>query len=325
MSSRPQQVTVQAPSRIHLGLLSTGEFQGRRYGGVGVMLEQPRLVLRAKPAECDHYAGLLTGRVQKFTRRWRESSGITDGIHIEITEAPPEHVGLGLGTQLGLAVATALDGLFQRPSISLERLVASVDRGLRSAVGAHGFEHGGLIADGGKASGDTLGSLECHISLPTEWHVLLVRIGDDRGLAGQEEIQAFQRLNQASNDPSTEIASNALHTTLYEQLLPAAKAEDFNEFSTSVYEYGRMAGEMFALSQGGPYASQHIANFVEYGRAAGVAGIGQSSWGPTVFCWFSSESDALSFKKQVNQDFANHRVETTVSPVSRQGAHVTIT
>ena len=66
---------------------------------------------------------------------------------------PAEHVGLGVGTQLCLAVARAV--LLAGRRVTDSRSSSSRDwtrRGLRSGIGLHGFEHGGLIVDGGRGT-----------------------------------------------------------------------------------------------------------------------------------------------------------------------------
>jgi predicted sugar kinase len=46
--------------------------------------------------------------------------------------------------------------------------------------------------------------------------------------------------------------------------------------------------------QGGEYASAEIADLIADVRACGVRGVGQSSWGPTVFAVVGDSDTALS-------------------------------
>jgi predicted sugar kinase len=75
-------------------------------------------------------------------------------------------------------------------------------------------------------------------------------------------------------------------------ILPAAERDDVVTFGDALYDYGRLAGECFAAVQGGPYASAEIAACVEKLRSLGVRGVGQSSWGPTVFAVTANEAHA---------------------------------
>src|SRR5262249_56077258 len=61
-----------------------------------------------------------------------------------------------------------------------------------------------------------------------------------------------------------------------------------------VQEFNGRAGEPFAAAQGGPYASSEIADLIAEVRRAGVRGVGQSSWGPTVFAVVGDGDSALS-------------------------------
>ena len=77
-------------------------------------------------------------------------------------------------------------------------------------------------------------------------------------------------------------------------ILPAAEAGDLEAFGEAVHEFNRRAGEPFAAAQGGPYASPAVAGLIGELRQLGVAGVGQSSWGPTVFAVVGDIDIALS-------------------------------
>src|SRR3954452_21590206 len=99
-------VHVTAPSRLHFGLWSLGGGEGRQFGGVGAMIEQPQLRLSIKPAEQLEAAGENVERVIAFPRRWAAFQGMSEpACQIEIQAVIPEHAGLGSGTQLALSVA----------------------------------------------------------------------------------------------------------------------------------------------------------------------------------------------------------------------------
>ena len=132
---------VAAPSRLHFGLLSFGEGDGRRFGGLGAMIDRPGLRLTLRAADRFSTEGPLADRAAEFARRVAAACGWKGDppCAIQIEAAPPEHVGLGTGTQLGLAVAAALQPLLSPAPASVEQLAAMVSRGVRSAIGTHGF------------------------------------------------------------------------------------------------------------------------------------------------------------------------------------------
>ncbi len=73
-------------------------------------------------------------------------------------------------------------------------------------------------------------------------------------------------------DPRTSIAP-----------VPGAASGNFVEFGESLYRYGYQAGMLFAKRQGGPYAGRRATELVDWIRGQGIRGVGQSSWGPTIF------------------------------------------
>jgi len=58
---------------------------------------------------------------------------------------------------------------------------------------------------------------------------------------------------------------------------------DLEAFGEACFEFNRRAGLLFKASQGGEYRSPEAADLVARLRHFGVRGVGQSSWGPTIF------------------------------------------
>ena len=310
-----QTVRISAPSRIHFGLLSLGGDSPRQYGGAGVMLQSPRTDIVVSPSKKDSFQGPHAERVAQFVERWRCHAGHDGAVSCVVDAAPPEHIGLGLGTQLGLCVATAMDYLCGRREVAISERALSVRRGLRSAVGTHGFIRGGLIVESGKSQDETLGELKQRIGLPNSWRVLLICPKHRQGLAGNVEADAFARMPEIPPD-----VTQKLRDELFLQLAPAAKAGNFERFSESVYRYGLMAGHCFATVQEGPFLTPLIADIVDFARGEGVRGVGQSSWGPTVYAWFQSQPEAEKFASALRNDFPNLNATFHVTGVEQHGA-----
>src|SRR4051812_32531694 len=133
-------VTVRTPCRLHFGMFSFGCPDRAQFGGVGAMIEPPNVEVEILPADCFAVHGSLAGRtrqvVELLVDRWKLASLPACDISVR---APCDHTGLGVGTQLNLAVAAGLRRFLNLPEISLEEMSASVGRGARSAVGTHGF------------------------------------------------------------------------------------------------------------------------------------------------------------------------------------------
>lgn len=274
---------IRTPSRLHFGLLACRSDAGRSFGGAGLMIDEPAVEIVARRHEA---SGLVvTGspsvhssvvdRARKIASRLAEELGVEQGCAIEIRSCPPEHIGLGVGTQLAMAVGWAISRLADR-SISLERLAELVGRGRRSAIGVHGFAHGGLLVDGGKGPRTKIAPLITRVEFPPEWPILLVTPPLPEGCHGPLEEDVFESLSM------TDSTSARLSEQLVRHLLPSVLERDPSSFSKSLSDYNRIVGECFASVQGGVFAHPRVAEIVEWLRPRGVLAA-QSSWGPTLF------------------------------------------
>jgi len=311
-------VTVTAPSRLHFGLLSFGRPGVRQFGGAGVMVERPGLRLRITPNHSFQAVGPLGERVRAIAERYRrfwELSALP-GCTVEIVSAPPEHVGLGTGTQLTLAVVAGLDRFRSVEPLDIVELAHLAGRAARSAVGTYGFAQGGLLIEPGKLDCEPVAPLEHRIDLPGAWRIVLVIPARERGLSGDAERAAFGDLPAVSDETTA-----ALVAELAEELIPAATEGQFERFSESLYRYGHAAGMCFAVRQGGPFASPRVAMVVETIRALGVRGVGQSSWGPTVFAVLPNETAAEDLLARLRPQLVDGD-QTLVTPVCRSGARI---
>ena len=281
---------ITAPSRLHFGLLRFARPTGRSYGGLGMMIDRPRVVVELTAADRWSASGPYGERAMEFARRSLEACAAPRirALKLDVVEAPAPHSGLGSGTQLALAIATGVRELCQAPPLAIDELAASVDRGGRSAVGSHGFELGGLIWESGRLPHQTLGELQRRVEVPAAWRIVLATIPHCQGLSGDKESLAFERLPPVPADITQQLTQLA-----EEQILPAAENEDFDTFAAAVFQFGLLAGNCFAAVQGGPFATPRIAAVVRRLRELGVDGVGQSSWGPTIFAFAPHEEAAL--------------------------------
>ena len=84
--------------------------------------------------------------------------------------------------------------------------------------------------------------------------------------------------------------------------------------------YDLRAGEAFAVAQGGIYASPRVAEVVAFIRKLGVRGVGQSSWGPTVFAIVENTERAEQLAQRVRAQFGLSNDEVVVTAARNQGA-----
>jgi beta-RFAP synthase len=269
----------------------------RAFGGVGLMIDQPGVIVSARPAGSWQFEGTLASRAQVFAHRFMGGlEAQVRPLQMLVERCPGEHTGLGVGTQLGLAVAKVLALETGAGELPAAELAKRVDRGERSAIGVHGFDRGGLIVEPGKAPGDPLSPLLTRVLLPDLWRVaVFAPHGHDRW-HGSREQQAFAKAGQA---PRPAGLTETLCRIALLDMLPAAVAGDLPAFSEAVHEFNRRAGEPFAAAQGGTYAGPEVEELIATVRQLGVRGVGQSSWGPAVFAVVGSEAEALWLVQQM--------------------------
>jgi beta-RFAP synthase len=315
-------IRVQAPSRLHFGLLSlpaAGEKDMRRFGGVGLMVQSPGISLSVEPAAEWSAHGPLVERVLAFAQRFAATFAPEQARphRITVEACAPEHAGLGTGTQLGLAVGRALAAAFGFPEMDALELARRVGRGERSALGIHGFAHGGFVVDGGKGPSTTVAPLLVRMDFPEAWRIVLMLPAWAQGLHGPAEREAFRRLQQQGFPAAT---TDALCRLTLLGMLPALVERDLSAFGEALHEFNARVGDAFAPAQGGTYAHPRLAEVVEFIRQQGVAGTGQSSWGPTVFAVAGDEAQAANLARRLRQQFALADGEVLVTAANCAGA-----
>jgi predicted sugar kinase len=286
-------VTVTTGARLHFGLIVAAADAGPTFGSVGAMVDEPGFTVRVEPSpSADHIAAPhpVAQRVAGFLATYRQQR-MAPPVRIDVSRTIPEHAGLGSGTQLGLAVATALTRLFDAEPIPPRRLAQMLGRGRRSSIGVFGFEHGGCIFSRGWVSGNE------HVAMPDQWRIVLVTPEDRQGLSGGDELQAFGQMTPMSGE-----LCERLQRLLSDCWLPALRDGDFPGFSNALYEFGVTVGRYFAPYQGGAFALPEMAALVEHLRQRGVAGVAQSSWGPTIAALCVDESSARELQSHIARD-----------------------
>lgn len=319
-----RRVEISAPARLHFGLLSFGHSGQRQFGGVGVMLAGPRMRLAVESEPTGEFVvryGRFARRIGELARRWslHRLGRPMPRCRLALVEEIAPHVGLGSGTQLGLAVAKGLERFHGFDAAEPAGLAESVGRGLRSAVGTYGFFRGGLIAESGRLPGERLAPLEHRVELPAAWRFLLVRPDAPPGVSGDREQAIFNGI-----DPVPPGITDRLQNILQESLIPAAKSGDFEQFSQAIQAYGDFAGSCFAKWQYGTFANPQVAALVQFIRSVGTIGVGQSSWGPTVFALTRDEASAVELRQRISAAFPGQELRFDVSAADNEGARIVV-
>jgi beta-RFAP synthase len=283
---------IRTPSRLHFGLLGWGPHLVRQFGGIGLMIDSPGIELSVEPAREWTVEGPLAHRVGQIVEQVRSrmleiGTGLSPA-RIRVENSPQEHVGLGVGTQLCLAVARALLRLAGAADRSAHELARLTGRGLRSGIGIHGFDRGGLIVDGGRASASDVPPLVARLAFPEDWSILIVQPPGGHGLHGSDESRAFANL-----PPIAPSVTDSLCRLVLLDMLPAVIERDLQRFGAALSELQMRVGACFAGAQGGIYATSQSAAIVEELKRLGFTGAGQSSWGPTLYA-FSDQAEPSS-------------------------------
>ncbi len=273
-------VFVETAARLHFGLLDLRGDLNRKFGGIGAAAPAPTLLVSAIAAETLDVDGEDAERAAAFARRFLDHHPHARGAgaRVHIHRALPAHAGLGSGTQLALAVARALAELHGLPSNARD-LARGVGRAQRSAIGTWTFAGGGLVVEGGRRNGhDDVAPLLARLPFPTTWRCVVAVPDAGPAMSGAAEAAA---LAQLPPPPAREVERVA-HLVLM-ALLPALAEGDLAGFGSALTEIQRTTGGWFAAAQGGAYAPGASEELVHRMTEWGAAGVGQSSWGPTVY------------------------------------------
>jgi beta-ribofuranosylaminobenzene 5'-phosphate synthase len=280
-------ITVSAPARLHLGFVDLNGSLGRKYGSIGLAVDQPETKLTVRTSDTFGATGVETERAEKALRRFASLFAADRSFAVDVQKAIPAHAGLGSGTQLALAIGAAVLNLAGREA-SASSLGEVVERGARSAIGITAFERGGFIVDGGRGASGHPPPTIVRLDFPQSWRAILVLDPRDVGVHGEKETAAFQALPEF---PET-LAGHLCRLTLM-RLLPGIVEQDIASFGSALSEIQSLVGNHFSAAQGGSqWSSPAVGQIVRRLGEAGATGLGQSSWGPTGFAFVESEAAA---------------------------------
>jgi beta-RFAP synthase len=277
-------VSVRTSARLHFGFLDPSGRGQRPFGSFGLAIDRPQTRLALRRGGEFKVTGVDCERAEPYLRSIAASFGLTPSYHLHLDEVIPAHAGLGSGTQLALAIGSAVATLEGLP-LDLNEIAARLDRGKRSGIGIGTFGQGGAVLDGGPGPG-TLPPVLARVPFPRAWRVLLIFDPAETGVHGADEAAAFAELPDFPEGETADLTRRVLLGAL-----PALAEEDFEAFCDQVGYLQRKMGAYFAPMQGGAYVSERVAAVLKGLAADGVTGLGQSSWGPTGFAFAPSEAE----------------------------------
>ena len=277
-------VSVSTSARLHFGFVDPSGRGQRPFGSFGLAIDRPQTRLALRRGGEFKVTGVDCERAEPYLRSIAASFGLTPSYHLHLDEVIPAHAGLGSGTQLALAIGSAVATLEGLP-LDLHEIAARLDRGKRSGIGIGTFGQGGAVLDGGPGPGK-LPPVLARVPFPQAWRVLLIFDPAETGVHGADEAAAFAELPDFPEGETADLTRRVLLGAL-----PALAEEDFGAFCDQVGYLQKKMGTYFAPMQGGAYVSERVAAVLKGLAADGLTGLGQSSWGPTGFAFAPSEAE----------------------------------
>jgi beta-RFAP synthase len=318
----PTEVKVISTARLHMGFFDLHGGLGRKFGGIGLSLSAPTQVITASLSETLKISGESSSRALNIAQQFIARLNLKASVNLNIKQSIPEHAGLGSGTQLALAIASAISRLYQL-NLNTAQIADITERGKRSGIGIAAFDYGGLLIDGGRASSNTTSTksiktvppLLARYDFPESWRVLLILDSDLSGIHGEVEREAFNQLPVFSENLAAHLCRYVLM-----QAMPALVEHDLVAFGCAIQELQLHVGDYFSSAQGGRYASRKVGAVLQYLESVSVACFGQSSWGPTGFAIFENAYEAEKIMRQLKTKFTDSALTWMVCSGRNHGA-----
>ncbi len=281
-----------------MGFIDLSGALGRQFGSIGLALNEIYTQLIIKRSDQFKVIGNSAARAEQCAESICSKLDLPKTFQIEVAAAIPEHVGLGSGTQMALAVGLALNG-FYGLGLEIREIAALTARGRRSGIGIGVFEQGGLVVDGGRGEKTIIPPVISQLKIPENWRFILVFDRRGQGLHGEQEVSAFKKLPTFSQQEAARLCY-----LLMMQGLPAVVEKDINSFGDVISQLQQSVGEHFAPVQGGVFTSSEVDQAMQWLKEKGVVAIGQTSWGPTGFCAVDDPAQAELLKEGLEQQFS---------------------
>jgi beta-RFAP synthase len=313
-NSLPHSVEVITTARLHMGFFDLNGSIGRRFGSMGVSLQAPHTRVEVSIGEGE----AAPSYIERTKQLLLQHAGIHTPVHVRVIEQIPRHAGLGSGTQMALAIGTAISTLFN-VNLPLRDIAGLIGRGARSGIGIGTFATGGVVLDAGSNSHTVVPPIIAQHAFPEAWRILLIFDDQHTGVHGDEELQAFKRLADHAL-PNTQQLSHQLLM----QALPALVEQDLATFGKAVSVLQAYNGDYFAPVQGGRYASKQVTAVLGDLLAHGIHCAGQSSWGPTGFAVFANQQEAQMHLSRLQARFSDMSLRWKICTANNHGAQINI-
>jgi beta-ribofuranosylaminobenzene 5'-phosphate synthase len=319
------QIRISAPARLHLGDLDP--FALGRFGYAPVLaITGPRTIVEAEEAECLEVTGLEADEAQIYAESILEAFNLK-GAKVTVKATAPRNSGFGSTTQLCLAVGRAVTKAHNL-DVPLLELVKALRR--TSTGGIYPFQLGGFVVAGGFSvkpgervllrEEPLIPPLIFRTDFPDDWRFVLARpLAAPKSPDKEVEEEAFSALRERKA-PAELIHKG--YFILAAKLLPALLERNAEAFGKALTEIQVTVGRIYQPVQEQIFnpASQWLIPIL---NRSGALGIGQSSWGPTIYAFTDSPEDAQNIAEKIEAE-AQEKAEVTLVGADNSGARVEV-
>ena len=307
-------VHVSAPARLHLGDIDP--FGLGRFGYAPILaIDTPRTRVEAAPSRSLQVSGLVDDDVRGYATRVVNAFNLP-GACVKVLSTAPRHSGFGSTTQLALSIGQAITRAYERAVDSVD-LVTALNR--TSTGGLHTFQRGGFVVAGGlqvpprepifHREEALIPPLVLRAAFPEAWRFLLVHpLKAAQSPSGAAEEDAFKTLH--GEQPPSHLIHEA-YFTLMAHLVPAVLEKDATAFGAALTKIQVLVGRIYQPVQGSVF-NPSSAWVIPLLSRAGALGVGQSSWGPTVYAFVEDETQATAMKDALRPELEGRANEFIV-------------
>ncbi|MDI6645173.1 MAG: beta-ribofuranosylaminobenzene 5'-phosphate synthase [Methanobacteriaceae archaeon] len=324
---------IKTPSRLHITLIDMNGAYGRIDGGVGITIENPQLILEVEPLNTEkidikfsvsenlsYLKKDYLKRIKSAAIKMKHFLDIDHGFKFTVKKVYLSHAGLGSGTQLSLAVGKAISK-FDHQKLDASKIAKIVGRGGTSGIGVRAFDYGGFIVDGGHnrtQKSDFLPSAAssafpppviAHYDFPEDWKIVLAIPKIDDRVSGLKEVNIFQEYCPI---PLKEVEK--LSHLILMKMMPSVVENDLDSFGFAVNHIQELGFKKVELKLQNPIIGEIMENI----RNAGAAGVGMSSFGPTIYA--ITDTNHKNILKVANESVENIGGKVILTKAQNKGA-----
>ena len=284
---------ITSPSRLHLGFYGLNDNYGYSFGSMGLAINAYKTRLSISPSK-QFKTNISKSYINPIIKYFKPAN--LSNIEINTLSLPPQHIGLGSGTQLSLCTGKAIS-IIMKKKLNIDQIANIYKRGLRSGIGLELFKTGGFIVDSGKKTNELPKPILKH-KFPSDWKIILLNDKSLKGSSGSRERYFFRNKNNLSSKNQ-----NLLSEVLFRGIVPSLLHQDFTNFASNITRFQRITSSIYRGEQKGVFLSPQITKIMNYIKNFDNIGIGQSSWGPISYIFVESKLHAKELVNVIENKF----------------------